>query len=78
MDSFAPAFNATELVAMCEANNTRYILLFEYGRDLPYFQSDLTAAKVYGQINATGAFTLDQTFGVEPNRIFIFEYNKQP
>ena len=78
MDSFAPAFNATELVAMCEANNTRYILLFEYGRDLRYFQSDLTAAKVYGQINATGAFTLDQTFGVEPNRIFVFEFHKQP
>jgi 4-amino-4-deoxy-L-arabinose transferase-like glycosyltransferase len=78
MDSFAPAFNTTELLAMCEANNTRYILLFEYGHDLPYFQSDLTASKVYAQINATSAFTLDQTFGAEPNRIFIFEFHKQP
>jgi 4-amino-4-deoxy-L-arabinose transferase-like glycosyltransferase len=78
MDSFAPAFNATELVAMCEANNTRYVLLFEYGHDLPYLQSDLTASKVYEQIDATGAFTLTETFGTEPNRIFVFEFHKQP
>jgi hypothetical protein len=78
MDSFAPIFNATELVAMCEANSTRYVLLFEYGKDLPYFQSDLTAPQVYGQVNATGHFTLDQTFGTEPNRIFVFEFHKQP
>jgi 4-amino-4-deoxy-L-arabinose transferase-like glycosyltransferase len=78
MDSFAPAFNATELVAICEANNTKYVLLFEYGHNLPYFQSDLTASKVYEQINATGNFTLKQTFGTEPNRIFVFEYQKQP
>lgn len=75
MDSFAPTFNATELVNMCEANNTKYVLLFEYGKDLPYFQSDLTASKVYGLLNATGCFTLDATFGTEPNRVFIFEFN---
>jgi 4-amino-4-deoxy-L-arabinose transferase-like glycosyltransferase len=78
MDSFAPTFNATELVTMCEANNTKYVLLFEYGHDLPYLQSDLTASKVYEQIDATGNFTLNQTFGTEPNRIFVFEFHKQP
>jgi hypothetical protein len=78
MDSFAPEFNATELVAMCEANSTRYVLLFEYGHDLPYLQSNLTASKVYEQIDATGNFTLNQTFGAEPNRIFVFEFHKQP
>jgi len=65
-------------VTMCEANNTKYVLLFEYGHDLPYLQSDLTASKVYEQIDATGNFTLNQTFGTEPNRIFVFEFHKQP
>ncbi|HSV49763.1 MAG TPA: glycosyltransferase family 39 protein [Candidatus Acidoferrales bacterium] len=78
MDTFATTFNKSELVGMCQANNTKYVLLFEYGKDLPYFQSDLTASKVYKLLNATGTFTLKETFGAEPNRVFIFEFHTQP
>jgi hypothetical protein len=77
MDTFAASFNTTYLVDMCQANNTKYVLLFEYGKDLPYFQSDLTASKVYGLLNATGYLTLKETFGTEPNRVFVFEFNNQ-
>lgn len=78
MDTFATSFDTSELVDMCQANNTKYVLLFEYGKDLPYFQSDLTASKVYQLLNATGTFTLKETFGAEPNRVFIFEFHNQP
>lgn len=77
MDSFAPAFSVSELVDTCQEYNTKYVLLFEYGKDLHYFQSELTASKIYNLLNDSGYYTLAETFGTEPNRIFVFEYNTQ-
>jgi len=78
MDSFASAFSVSELVNMCQAYNTRYVLLFEYGKDLRYYQSELTASKIYDLLNDSGYYTLVETFGAEPNRIFVLEYNRHP
>ncbi|MGE5556446.1 MAG: hypothetical protein ACM3UY_09370 [Methanocella sp.] len=47
-------FNVAELVDMCQAYNMRYVLLFEYGKDLQYFQSELTASKIYSLLDDSG------------------------
>lgn len=74
MDTFASAFNVSELVALCPEGGTRYVLLYEYG-GLQYFESSLSAPQVYDLLNATGKFSLESSFGVEPHRIFVFSFN---
>ncbi len=76
MDSFNPGFNVTALSELCSQNNTAYVMLYEYG-GLRYFQSDLTALKVANMLNQTGAYRLEQTFGEQPNRLFVYAYTGQ-
>ncbi len=76
VDSFTPPFNITELVELCQQKNVKYVMLYEYG-SLEYFESTLSAPKVYDLLNATGYFTLAATFGDASNRIFVLEFEKQ-
>ncbi|HEX9262168.1 MAG TPA: glycosyltransferase family 39 protein, partial [Candidatus Bathyarchaeia archaeon] len=68
VDAFKPNFNITELVGLCRDQNVKYALLYEYGGDFPYFQSDLNAMNVYGNLtnNNAGNFTVEHTVGTSP------------
>jgi 4-amino-4-deoxy-L-arabinose transferase-like glycosyltransferase len=74
VDAFTPSFNVTELVGLCRENNVKYALLYEYGGDFPYFQSNLNAMQVYGNLtsNNLGNFTDEHRVGVFPRTITIF------
>jgi hypothetical protein len=50
------------------------VLLYEYGGDFPYFQSNLNAMQVYGNltINNSGNFTDEYRVGISPRTITIF------
>jgi hypothetical protein len=74
VDSYTPIFNVSELVNMCQQNNAKYLLLYEYN-DWPYFNSTLTAPAVYNLLVQSGDFTCPATFGTAPGRIYVFEVN---
>ena len=74
VDAYTPEFNVTELVNFCQTNGTRDVMLYEYGGIISYFNSNLTEQAVYGMLNGTGRFTLEDTFGGAPNRIFVMSF----
>jgi hypothetical protein len=75
-DAYPPDFNVSQLVNLCQQHNVKYVLIYEFG-DLQYFGSTLTEQKVCGNLNQTDQFTLEATFGNQPNRIFVYSYSQQ-
>lgn len=75
-DAYTPNVNATQFIALCQQHNARYVLLYEFGNQ-PYFDSSLTAQNVYNMLNQTGQFTLQETYGTAPNRIFVLSFAQQ-
>ncbi len=74
VDAYTLDFNATEFVSLCQQNTAKYVFLYEYG-GLQYFNSTQTAQTVYNTLNETGRFTLQATFGMQPNRVFVFLFS---
>jgi len=74
VDAYTPEFDVTAFMNFCETNNTRYVMLYEYGGTIPYFNSNLTEQAVYGMLNGTRRFTQEATFGTEPERIFLMSF----
>jgi hypothetical protein len=64
----------TELVGQCEQNNVKYVFLYEYGGDVKYFDSDLTAMQVFYELSQTGNFTQVNRVGTSPRTITIFAF----
>jgi 4-amino-4-deoxy-L-arabinose transferase-like glycosyltransferase len=73
-DAYSPEINITELVNYCQTNGTGYVMLYEYGGTIQYFDSNLTEQTVYGMLNSTGRFTSQATFGIAPQRIFVLSF----
>jgi 4-amino-4-deoxy-L-arabinose transferase-like glycosyltransferase len=73
-DAYSPEFNVTELVNYCQTNGTGYVMLYEYGGTIQYFDSPLTEQTVYVMLNSTGRFTQQATFGTSPQRIFVLSF----
>jgi hypothetical protein len=83
VDSYTPNFNITEFVSLCEQHNTKYIILFDYGAHMQFFNSTLDYAQVETMIYNTHRFGVptDQPFfGDFSNnkgyRIFLVRFNQ--
>jgi 4-amino-4-deoxy-L-arabinose transferase-like glycosyltransferase len=81
VDAFTPNFNITEFVLLCQQRNVKYIILFDYGPNMPFFNSTLTYNQVETMIYNTHRFgdPLDQPFfGVFANnkgyRLFLVRF----
>jgi 4-amino-4-deoxy-L-arabinose transferase-like glycosyltransferase len=74
VDAYEPKLNATDLVDFCGVNGTGIVMLYEYGGTMKYFNSSLTAQAVYSMLNESGRFTLKDTFGEAPDRIFVMSF----
>ena len=72
-DAYTISFNTTEFIALCHKTNTKYVFLYEYN-DNHYFNSTLTQHDILAALNATNRFTVAETFGTEPNRIFVLSF----
>jgi len=75
VDSFVPDFNVTTLVTTCREQNVKYLFLYEYGGEIRYFNSNLTAMEVYSQLMATGSFVEECRVGSFPRTITIFAFS---
>jgi hypothetical protein len=74
VDAYTPEFTVNDIVDFCQVNGTGLVMLYEYGGTMKYFNSSLTEPVVYGMLNGTGRFTLQDTFGEAPNRIFVMSF----
>ena len=67
VDAYTPNFDITEFIEQCRQYNVQYVFIYEYGDVVPY----------YAQLCDSGNFTHitdEQTFGVNPQRIFILNF----
>jgi hypothetical protein len=89
VDVYTPVFNITEFVQECRENNVKYVFTYEFGGDVPYFNTTLTAMSVYVMLYESGKFQylsgnamiedlakqgLIPVFGTDPRRIFILTF----
>jgi 4-amino-4-deoxy-L-arabinose transferase-like glycosyltransferase len=74
VDAFKPDFNVTYLVSLCEERNTKLLLLYEYGQTEPFFNSTLTTAQVWDDMNSTGRFGYVTYFGESPRAIYVLSF----
>ncbi len=56
VDAFTPKFNITEFVILCQQQNVKYIILFDYGPHTLFFNSTLDYQQVQTMIYNTGRF----------------------
>lgn len=74
VDSFKPEFNVTALIASCLKENTKILLLYEYGQTQPYFNTSLTTIQVWEAMNSTGRFEYVNFFGESPRAIYVIGF----
>jgi 4-amino-4-deoxy-L-arabinose transferase-like glycosyltransferase len=73
VDAYIEDFNVSQFILLCQQNNAKYVMLYEFG-DSQYFNSALTTLTICSMLNQTGQFTHAATFGNQPNRIFVFSF----
>lgn len=56
VDAFKPDFNITEFVDLCQQRNVKYIILFDYGPHMQFFNTTLDYTQVKTMIYSTGRF----------------------
>jgi hypothetical protein len=83
VDAYTPNFNITEFVNQCEQHDTKYIILFDYGAHMQFFNSTLDYAQVTTMIFDTHRFGVptDQPFfgdflNNKGYRIFLVRFNQ--
>jgi 4-amino-4-deoxy-L-arabinose transferase-like glycosyltransferase len=79
VDTFTPDFNITQFVSLCEQRNVKYIILYDYGSTMPFYNTTLTYADILAMIYSTGRFGVptDQPFfGQMPERLFLVRFNQ--
>ncbi|MCL2287953.1 MAG: glycosyltransferase family 39 protein [Candidatus Bathyarchaeota archaeon] len=75
VDTQPADFNITELVNLCKTNNTKHVLLYEYGETFPYYKTTLTMNEVNNLLIDTQNFTLQTSFGSYPQKIFVYTFS---
>jgi hypothetical protein len=73
IDAYALDFNVSQFASLCQSRNVKYVMLYEFGNQ-PYFNSTVTAQTVFSDLNETDRFTLQASFGSQPNRVFVLSF----
>ncbi|MCJ7761869.1 glycosyltransferase family 39 protein [Candidatus Bathyarchaeota archaeon] len=79
VDSFTPSFNITEFIDLCEERNVKWVIFYEYGPDVSFFNTTLSMRNVTTMLGDSGKFgkIADEPwngFGTYPYRLFIFGF----
>ncbi|MFB3890046.1 MAG: ArnT family glycosyltransferase [Candidatus Bathyarchaeia archaeon] len=79
VDTYTPVFNITEFIDLCKQRNVKYVFTYEFGGDVPYFNTTLSLMGVYTMLYASASFSKlsdneTVTYGVWPRRIFILTF----
>lgn len=76
VDAYTPTFDAEEFVALCDQQNVKEVLLYEYGGNR-FFNSTMTTQTVLEMLSETGRFGFPSTFGSEPHRVFVLTFRQR-
>ena len=79
VDTYTPNFNVTEFLNLCVQRNVKYIIIYDYGANTPFYNTTMTYSDVLTMVYATGRFgvpTDQPNFGVMPHRIFLVRFNQ--
>jgi hypothetical protein len=57
VDTYTPTFNVTEFVGLCKQRSVKYVFVYEFGGDAPYFNTNLSLMDIYPMLNQTGRFS---------------------
>ena len=79
VDAFTPNFNVTEFLSLCQERNVKYLILYDYGVNTPFYNSTLTYHEVLQMLYNTHQFGVptDQPFfGDMPHRLFLIRFNQ--
>jgi hypothetical protein len=86
---YTPNFDINEFIALCEERNVKYVFTYEFGGDVPYFNTTLSLMGVYQKLYDSGKFAylsgnvtvealikegLIPAFGTNPRRIIILTF----
>ena len=89
VDTYEPHFNITEFVGLCRERNVKYVFTYEFGGDVPYFNTTESLMTVYEKLYLSGSFAylsgdadmeelikngLVPAFGANPRRIMILTF----
>jgi len=89
VDTYTPNFDINEFIALCEERNVKYVFTYEFGGDVPYFNTTLNLMGVYQKFYDSGKFAylsgnasvealikegLLPAFGTSPRRIIILTF----
>ena len=74
VDAFTPNFDVNQVIALCQQNNVKYLLIYEYGATFPYFNSTLTTHEVLIELIDSGNFTYETRFGTSPRSISVLSF----
>ncbi len=89
VDTYTPNFDINEFIALCEERNVKYVFTYEFGGNVPYFNTTLTLMDVYQMFYESGRFaplsgnaTVEDmikdgrlpAFGTNPRRIIILTF----
>jgi hypothetical protein len=89
VDTYTPNFDINEFVALCEERNVKYVFTYEFGGNVPYFNTTLSLMGVYQMFYDSGKFAylsdnasieglikegLIPAFGTNPRRIIILTF----
>jgi 4-amino-4-deoxy-L-arabinose transferase-like glycosyltransferase len=89
VDTYTPNFDINEFVTLCEERKVKYVFTYEFGGDVPYFNTTLSLRDVYQEFYDSGRFAylsgnvtvedlikqdLLPAFGTNPRRIFILTF----
>ncbi|UCF45212.1 MAG: glycosyltransferase family 39 protein [Candidatus Bathyarchaeota archaeon] len=92
VDTYTPNFDINEFVTLCEERNVKYVFTYEFGGDVPYFNTTLSLMDVYEKFYDSGKFAylsrnasvevlikegLLPAFGANPRRIIILSFLRQ-
>ena len=72
VDTYEPSFKINELNKICNERNVKYLLLYEYGEDYPYFQSNLTMRNISENLDNNDGYILSTEIGSYPCRMFVY------
>ncbi len=75
VDTYTPTFNLDELTNICITKNVSELILFEYGRTYPYFNSTLDMQTVYNIVLSSDRFSCQAVFGTYPCRIYVLSFS---
>jgi 4-amino-4-deoxy-L-arabinose transferase-like glycosyltransferase len=76
VDAFQPSFDVNQLISLCQEHDVKYVFLYAYGGDVPYYNTTLTAMDVYQELLNCGRFTYEYRVpaGMNSRSITVFSF----